>query len=151
VCGSWHPGGVASALLALVAAVFVLACGGDGDSEQLRALRADPMAAFAPAGTRLLRESGSPERAGGSFDKPQEARYSRRLVVPESEGARVLRAAAAAARAARWELRVARPGASFTGDKRLATGPARLTITLGPDPLGGSASTLNITLSHDRV
>ena len=141
----------AGVLLVFAGAVFVLSRG-DGDSAQLRALRADPIAAYSPPGARLLSTVSAPERAGGSFLKPQEARYLRQFAVDDgASGARAARAVAEAARRAGWHIREGALDDSFLGDKRLATGPARLTIGLGPGPQLKPSPTLTISLKHERV
>jgi len=152
---------VRGGLLLIAPVVVVLAAGsafllsrmdGDGDSAQLRALRADPIAAYKPPGARLLSTVAAPERAGGSLHKPQEARYLRQFAVPDGAGgARAARTAAQAARRAGWSIREGALHDSFLGDKRLATGPARLTIGLGPGPQLEPSPTLTIALKHERV
>jgi hypothetical protein len=139
-------------LMVLAGAAFLLSRGDRTDSAQLRALRADPVAAYSPPGARLLRTVATPERAGGSFLKQQEARYVRQFAVPErASGARASRAVAEAARKAGWEIRQGVPDDSFLGDKRVATGLARLTIGLGPGGrLEPAPPTLTIALKHNR-
>jgi hypothetical protein len=138
-------------LLVLAGAAFVL-LRGDGDSAQLRAMRADPIAAYSPPGARLLRTHATPERAGGSFLKPQEAWYQRLFAVPEGAGGvRALRAVAEAARAAGWEISGGIPERSVRANKHLATGPARLTVVLAPEPDLDPTPTLSIALIHTRV
>jgi hypothetical protein len=137
-------------LMVLAGAAFVLSRG-DGDSAQLRALRADPIATYSPPGARLLSTVAKPERASGSFRKPQEARHLRQFSVPAGTGGvRASRAVADAARRAGWEISKGILDGAFHGEKRLATGPARLKVVLGRGAQLEPSPTLSISLKHDR-
>jgi hypothetical protein len=140
---------IAPTVVVVLAGSAFLLSRGDGDSAQLRALRADPIARYSPPGARQFRTVATPERAGGSFLKQQEARYLRLFAVPEGAGgARAARAVAEAARRAGWEVSEGGFDDSFHGDKRLATGPARLTVVLGRGPEVEPSPTLTISLKH---
>jgi hypothetical protein len=121
--------------------------GGEESSAQLRALQADPLGRFAPAGGELSNTDAAGEHSKGFLGKPSPARYDREFTLT-TPGEDALKEAAAAAQAAGWTVEQGIPGASVTGTKRLADGDAIMSVAL--DSSGGSP-VLRIHLEHVRT
>jgi hypothetical protein len=119
---------VVAAALAVV--VLVLARG-EEPSEQMQALRDDPMASYAPTGGRLVDTESQNE--GTSLGRPVLATYTRLFQLPGGS-AGPLEDARSAAAAAGWELTAATAGKSVVGSKRVGSGPIELTLVLVEDP-----------------
>jgi hypothetical protein len=145
----------ATGLLVVAATIFALTRGGGGESEQLRALKADPMGKYVPLRGRLVESHGRSERETGTLAKAQPASYHRLFSLQPADAQAALRASLGAARTAGWELREAPDGRSAVGEKRLPTGPGILTIVLTEDarllPEGVGAPALSIALEHVQV
>lgn len=144
----------AAAVLAVAAAIAVWSR--DEASAQLRALRADPMATYAPPGGELV--DTDEQNEGTTFGKPVAARVSRMFELPAGDAERELADAVAAAVAAGWTIE-GEPERSLgdlvaLGDRELPTGRAQLALTLftgvRPVPGGISAPALRVSLEHLR-
>ncbi len=148
-------------ILILVAAVAVAAAAtavllrGDGESAQLSALRADPMAGYVPAGGRLVDEDAQGE-GESTLGKPVLAGYDRLFELRAGAAAEALGAALAAAEEAGW-TRTGEPQPSLGGvvgfaERQLETGRARLAVTLFEDGTalrdGVSPPALKLALEH---
>jgi len=141
---------------ALAAAATVLAgCGGGSDrSARLDALRDDPMAAYEPSGAELV-DTEEQSEGTTTLGKPQLAKYDR-LFALDGDGEAALDEALAAAKAAGWEIaggpRQSVGGVVGLGERRLATGKARLAVTLFTDDRAlrdeVSPPALKISLEH---
>lgn len=138
----------ALALVAVVAAAFVLTRDSGGDSAQLQALKDDPMGSYEPPGATLERSTATAERSTGTFSKAQPAKLSRVFSVPGANAGQAMQAAVATARAAGWKLSETRGGLGATGTKELATGPAILTVSLSQR---AATARLQIALEHVQV
>lgn len=144
---------VAAAAVLVVAAAIALRSR-DEPSAQLQALRADPMAEYAPAGGELVDTDAQNE--GTTLGKPVAARYARLFALPAANPERALEDALAAAKAAGWTVEEPQTGAlgGVVGlaSKRLSTGMARLALTLFLDatvlPDDVRPPALRISLEH---
>jgi hypothetical protein len=143
----------AAAVVLLVAAAIAVRSGKE-PSAQLRALQADPMAEYAPAGAALV--DTDEQNEGTTFGKPVAARSVRLFAVSGASPERVLADALAAAEAAGWTLeqpqRSALGGLVAQGSKRLPTGTARLGLTIFLDatvlPDDARPPALRVSLEH---
>jgi hypothetical protein len=145
---------VAAATVLAVAATIAIRSR-DAPGAQLQALRADPMAEYAPAGGELV--DTDEQNEGTTFGKPIAARYTRTFEVPAGESERILEDAVAAAEAGGWAERsqeVSLGDLVALGSKELPTGKAQLALTLftGVRPVPGdlSAPALRVSLEHLR-
>jgi len=136
-----------------LATAALAGCGGGSDSGPLKALEADPMATYLPAGTTLVRSDGTPQRTGGGLDKPSPATLRRLLQLPAGAGTEAVTAAARHARAVGWSVDPAPAGAGVTGRRSLGGGAATLTLTLVTDAAlvpGGRPPALSVALEQVR-
>ena len=144
---------VAAALVA-AATTFAGCGGGDEDSAQLDALRADPMASYVPPGGELV-DTEEQREGETTLGKPQQAKLSR-LFALSGDGEDALDDALAAAEDAGWNLdgepQQSVGGVVGLGSRTLETGQARIAVTLYAD---GSAlrddvspPALKVSLEH---
>ncbi len=94
-----------TAILVAAAALGVLVLAlarGEEPSAQLQALKADPMATYAPPGGTLVQTRSQNE--GSSLGKPVSARYTRMFQIGAGTGERALERAAKAAADAGWAV-----------------------------------------------
>ena len=139
----------AAAVLAVVALVLSR---GSTPSEQLQALKADPLASYAPPGGTLVDTDAQNE--GTALGKPVSARYSRMFKIAAGTEARALERARVAAAAAGWELQP--PSKAFpdvfVADKRMPSGRVELGVTVFRDarvlPEGVTPPALLVSLRH---
>ena len=113
--------------------LLLAACG--GSSEELQALEDDPFARYEPPEGRLV--NVREQDRGTTVGKPVYAKYSRMFAVPAGDPEQQLEQALAAARAAGWTVEdddIFRLGDNLTqsGSKRLAIGPAWISVTVFP-------------------
>jgi len=107
----------AAFIVALVALAFYLSLSSDGDPEQLRALKADPMARHVPPGARLIDRFETED--GKAIGKTTFAGVYREFEFPRGAVDGAVAAAARAARAAGWTADE-RASDEFVGEKRSA-------------------------------
>jgi len=142
---------ILAATAVLAALVFLLARD-EEPSAQLRALRADPLAAYVPRGGTLVDTRSQNE--GSSLGKPVSARYTRLFQLASGGSGRALAEARAAATAAGWTpLPPSRAFPNvFVADRRLSNGRAQLAVTLFGDarllPDDVDPPALQISLRH---
>jgi hypothetical protein len=104
-------------------------------SAQLRALEADPMAAYVPPGGSLVDTNSQNE--GTTFGKPVAARYRRMFELTDGNSARAFEHARTAAMAAGWIPLDGSPSRAFpdvfTADKSVPSGRIGLGVTVFAD------------------
>jgi hypothetical protein len=112
--------------------VLVIALSRGEPSSRVRALEADPMAAYVPPGGKLVDTDSQNE--GSSLGKPVFARYTRMFEIAPGTADRALEDAHAAAVSAGWVPLEATPSRAFpdvfVADKRLPSGGAHLGVTV---------------------
>ena len=145
--------GVALVLTATAAGVG--GCGGGSSTgPELRALEQDPLGSFVPPGGRLVRADASGQQSDGLLRKATPATLRRYFAVPAGGEDAALADAAAAARAAGWQLGRPVPGLGTTGGRRLPSGRATLSLTISSTaaglPEGVRPPVLAIALEHSR-
>ncbi len=137
-------------LVPALAAIGVLA-GGCGEDARLDALRADPLAAHAPAGGRLVREVNANQSDGGLLGKPSEAELVRLYALGAGAEARFAAALEAASRAG-WQQETESADGVALFTKRLRNGRATATVSLLREDAGLPDATappaLHIRLLH---
>ncbi len=125
-----------TAILAAAAALGVLAIAlarSGGPSDRVRALEADPIAAYVPPGGRLVHTSSQNE--GSALGKPVFARYIRMFQLTGRSSKQSFAAARTKAKASGW-IAVGKPDPHvFVADKHAPSGRIELGITLFGDPL----------------
>ena len=144
-----------TAIFVAAAAFGVLAIAlarGEEPSAQLRALKADPLAAYVPPGGTLVDTDSQNE--GSALGKPVSARYTRMFEIAEGTGERALEHARSAATAAGWV--VGPPSRAFpdviVADKSLPSGRVELGVTVFRDsrvlPDDVTPPALQVSLRH---
>ena len=128
--------------------------GEESADPQLRALRDDPLGRYVPRDGRLVRTYANNKKSGGSFSKPNPAKYTRLFALPPDAGPAAMQEAIDAATAAGWTMQPPLGDLGSLGAKQLSTGKATVAFTLITDPRalpeGTAAPVLTIGLEHNQ-
>ncbi len=137
------------AAVAVLGVLVILLAQGEEPSLRVQVLRDDRMAGYAPPGGTLVEAASRNE--GRLLGKPVPATVTR-LFRLDSDPARALEEASAAAKATGWEPLGEATGSTFVGSKRIPSGRIVLTLALVEDPNllpeGVEPPALSVALRH---